>query len=164
MYSRDGLPNCTFGMPFLRDLPHVSHQMFIGEPRGPRVTSRVAAGAPHSSSSRSACAGTAAVLHRLRRPSREQLCLQSRSIKDTVTQLRSRCASEAFGWMPHRPPASASVGKCVVPSGRAFLETVLSNGEGVINPRGRLFKHSPWRGLHQRHIGRTRLAVSVGRR
>jgi hypothetical protein len=83
----------------------------------------------------SACAGTAAVLHRLRRPSREQLCVQSRFIESTVTLLRSSCASVAFGWMPHGPPASAPVGKCLVPSGQPFLETVLPNAEGALNPR-----------------------------
>lgn len=93
----DGLPNCTFGMPFHRGLPPNSHQLFIGESRGPRATRRVAASASHSLSSRPACAGSAAVLHRLRRPSREQLCLHSRPVESTVTQLRSRCASKAFG-------------------------------------------------------------------
>lgn len=34
----DGLPNCSFGMPFLRGLPQDSHQLFIGESRGPRAT------------------------------------------------------------------------------------------------------------------------------
>lgn len=97
MFSRDGLPNCSFGMPFHRGLPQNSHQLFIGESRGPRATRRVAASASHSLSSRPACAGSAAVLHRLRRPSREQLCLHSRPVESTVTQLRSRCASKAFG-------------------------------------------------------------------
>lgn len=145
-------------------LPQVSHQLFIGEPRGPRATWRVAAGAPHSLSSRSASAGTAAVLHRLRRPSREQLCLQSRFIESTVTQLRSRRVSKAFGWMPHRPPASAPVGKCLVPSGRAFQETVLSDGEGAINPRGKLLNSLPWRGLRQPHSVRIHPSKCVGHR
>ena len=114
-------------------LPQVSHQLFIGEPRGPRATRRVAAGAPHSAFPRSACAGTAAVLHRLRRPSREQLCLHSRPVGSTVTLLRSRCISDAFGWMPHRPPASVPVGKRLVSSGRAYLETVPHDGEGLHN-------------------------------
>lgn len=99
--SWDGLPNCSFCIPFLRGLPQISHQLFIGETRGPRATCRVVAGAPHSVYPMSACAGTAAVLHRLRRPSREQLCHHRRSIESTVNQLRSRCASKVFGWTPH---------------------------------------------------------------
>ena len=99
-----------------------------------------------------------------RRPSREQLCLRNRFLGRTVTQLRSRCASEAFGWMPHRPPASTPVGERGVPSGRAFLKTVLGNGEGAINPRGTLCQRSPRRGLHQSHAVRARPSVSVGRR
>jgi hypothetical protein len=74
-------------------------------------------------------------MHRLRRPSREQLCVHSRTLKSSATQLRSRCASKAFGWMPHCPPASAPVGKRRVPPGLAFLETVPSNGVGTTRSR-----------------------------
>lgn len=132
----DGLRNCSFGMPRLRGCPrpHIScPSVSPGDPEPPDEWA-LAHRTPTHQGRR--CAGTAAVLHRLRRPSREQLCLRNRFLGRTVTQLRSRCASEAFGWMPHRPPASAPVGECLVPSGRAFLETVLGNGEGVFNPRG----------------------------
>ena len=78
-------------------LPQNSHQLFFGESRGPRATCQVAAAASHFLSSRSACAGSAAVLHRLRRPSREQLCLRNRFVESNATQLRSRRITEGFG-------------------------------------------------------------------
>ena len=85
----DGLRNCSFGMPRLRGLPQASHQLSIGESRGPRATGRVGACAPHSDSSRAACAGTAAVLHRLS-PSQSRAALPSKSFprahRDPVTQ------------------------------------------------------------------------------
>lgn len=50
---------------------------------------------------------------------------------------RSRCAAEALGWTPSRPPAGAIGSERFVPSGRGGLDDVLDHDESTtrVSPR-----------------------------